>query len=124
MTHRSGKHAPSRTAASSPAAWSRRLYAQRRRVAIVAAALLSFGVGYHVVFGQNGITAYEQKRHEEQVLTQQVKQLAHDNDALSGHVQRLESDPNAIEHEAREELHYTLPHEVIVTLPPEPQTQK
>jgi cell division protein FtsB len=29
----------------------------------------------------------------------------------------LKSDPNAIEHQAREELHYTRPGEVIYTLP-------
>jgi cell division protein FtsB len=31
----------------------------------------------------------------------------------------LQEDPDAIEHQAREELHYTRPGEVIVTLPPE-----
>jgi cell division protein FtsB len=36
---------------------------------------------------------------------------------LKGHVDRLQSDPNAIEHQAREELHYTRPGEVIYTLP-------
>jgi cell division protein FtsB len=30
---------------------------------------------------------------------------------------RLESDPNAIEHQEREELHYTRPGEVIYALP-------
>ena len=41
----------------------------------------------------------------------------HENDLLSEHVSRLQSDPNAIEHQAREELHYTRPNEVIYTLP-------
>jgi cell division protein FtsB len=36
---------------------------------------------------------------------------------LKGHVDRLQNDPNAIEHQAREELHYTRPGEVIYTLP-------
>jgi cell division protein FtsB len=35
-------------------------------------------------------------------------------------VDRLQSDPNAIEHQAREELHYTRPGEVIYTLPDAP----
>jgi cell division protein FtsB len=39
---------------------------------------------------------------------------------LKGHVERLQSDPNAIEHQAREELHYTRPGEVIYTLPAPP----
>ncbi len=41
----------------------------------------------------------------------------------ANHVDRLKSDPNAIEHEAREKLHYAKPGEVIYTLPPDPQTQ-
>lgn len=124
MNPTSTKFASPRPNASSSGVWTRRIYAQRRRVAILAAALLSFAVGYHVVFGQNGITAYEQKRHEEKVLTEQVRQLAHENESLTGHVERLQSDPDAIEHQAREELHYTRPDEVIVTLPPDPQAAK
>jgi cell division protein FtsB len=43
--------------------------------------------------------------------------LERQNEVLKGHVQRLQSDPNAIEHQAREQLHYTRPGEVIYTLP-------
>jgi len=32
-------------------------------------------------------------------------------------VERLKSDPDAIEHEAREKLHYAKPNEVIVAMP-------
>ena len=38
----------------------------------------------------------------------------------ASHVDLLETDPDAIEHQAREELHYTRPGEVIYTLPTEP----
>jgi cell division protein FtsB len=107
----------SKTVGAPARAWTQRLYGQRRRVATAAAAVLAVAVGYHVVFGQNGLTAYEQKRHEERALAAQVKQLGHDNEALSGHVERLKDDPGAIEHQAREELHYTRAGEVIVTLP-------
>jgi cell division protein FtsB len=96
-----------------------RVYGQRRRCATVAAAALAVGVAYHVVFGPNGLTVYEQKRQDAQSLEQQVKILSDENDRLKGHVDRLENDPGAIEHQAREELHYTRPGEVIVTLPNE-----
>jgi cell division protein FtsB len=43
--------------------------------------------------------------------------------ALRERVERLKSDPDAIEHEAREKLHYAKPGEVIYTLPAQPQTQ-
>ena len=88
-----------------------------RKVATGAAALLALGMGYHVVFGQNGLTAYQQKRQDAQSLDRQLHSLQRENDQLKGHVERLQNDPNAIEHQAREELHYTRPGEVIYTLP-------
>jgi cell division protein FtsB len=99
--------------------WLQRTYHKRRRGATVAAALLALGMGFHVVFGQNGLTAYEQKRHDARVLQEQLKRLQDENQRLQGHVERLQDDPGAIEHQAREELHYTRPGEVIVTLPNE-----
>ena len=100
--------------------WRGRLYGQRRRLATVLAIALAAGVGYHVVFGPNGLTVYEAKRESERSLERQLQLLSHENESLKGHVERLESDPGAIEHQAREELHYTRPGEVIVTLPVEP----
>ena len=100
--------------------WLQNVYEQRRRFATVAAAALALGVGYHVVFGQNGLTAYEKKKQDAKVLERQLNDLRQENDALKGHVDRLQNDPGAIEHQAREELHYTRPGEVIVTLPNEP----
>jgi len=100
--------------------WVKQAYEQRRRFATVAAAVLAVAVGYHVVFGQNGLTAYEKKKSDARALTEQLRTLSEENEALKGHVDRLQSDPGAIEHQAREELHYTRPGEVIVTLPLEP----
>ena len=97
--------------------WLRAVYDQRRRSATIAAAALALGVGYHVVFGQNGLTAFEQKKQDARALKRQLEDLRQENDALQGHVDRLQNDPGAIEHQAREELHYTRPGEVIVTLP-------
>jgi cell division protein FtsB len=88
-----------------------------RKAVTVAVAALAIGLGYHVIFGQNGLTAYEQKRHDARVLESQMKSLERENELLKGHVDRLQNDPNAIEHQAREELHYTRPGEVIYTLP-------
>src|SRR5271156_4693376 len=88
-----------------------------RKVATGAAALVALAMGYHVIFGQNGLTAYQQKRQDAQSLDQQLHSLQRENEALKGHVDRLQNDPNAIEHQAREELHYTRPGEVIYTLP-------
>jgi len=94
----------------------RPIYEGRRKLATAAAGLLALGVGFHVIFGANGLTVYMQKRQETESLNQQLQGLQNENDQLKGHVERLQSDPNAIEHQAREELHYTRPGEVIYTL--------
>jgi len=82
--------------------------------------VLASGLAYHVVFGANGLTVYEQKRQETQALTEQLQQLQNEGERLKGHVDRLQTDPDAIEHQAREELHFTRPGEVIYTLPNRP----
>jgi cell division protein FtsB len=86
-------------------------------VATVAVGALALVMAYGVVFGHNGLTAFAHKREEERSLQQQGQQLKKENERLHGHVDRLLNDPSAIEHEAREELHYTRSGEVIYTLP-------
>lgn len=88
-----------------------------RKLATVTAAVLALGMAYHVVCGANGLTVYEQKRQDTHRLNLQMQELQRENDLLTGHVNRLQSDPNAIEHQAREELGYTRPGEVIYDLP-------
>ncbi len=94
-----------------------RILLWRRRAATVAAGALALVMAYGVVFGHNGLTAFAHKREEARTLEQQDRQLRKENDRLRGHVERLQNDPSAIEHEAREELHYTRSGEVIYTLP-------
>lgn len=103
--------------AHAPADLFERARTRWRRGLTAAAGLLVFAVAYHVVFGQNGLTAYQRKRNDARALDAQVKSLQHENELLKSHVDRLQNDPNAIEHAAREELHYTRPGEVIYTLP-------
>ena len=99
-------------------------YAGRRKVATVTASVLAIGLGYHVVFGHNGLIVYKQKRDETLSLDGQLQALRRENDRLKDHTERLQTDPNAIEHQAREELHYTRPGEVIYTLPAPPASEK
>lgn len=94
-----------------------RLMAWRRRAATVLAGLLAMAMAYGVVFGHNGLTAYANKRSESRILLQQSQQLEKENNSLQGHVDRLQTDPSSIEHQAREDLHYTRAGEVIYTLP-------
>lgn len=94
-----------------------RMVAGRRKTATLTAAALALGVAYHVVFGANGLFVYRNKRQESKQLQQQMLELTHENQTLRSHVERLQSDPGAIEHQAREQLHYARPGEVIYTLP-------
>jgi cell division protein FtsB len=103
--------------------WSQYL-SNRRRVGTVAAVVFALFLAWHVVNGRNGLNSWQQKRMEDKALAQEIEQLTQENARLSQHVDRLKSDPGAIEHEARERLHYARPNEIIYALPATPQPQK
>jgi cell division protein FtsB len=94
-----------------------RVYGVRRKAATAGVAALALFMGYGVVFGHNGLTAFAHKRAEARELSIQTSRLQAENDRLREHVDHLQNDPGAIEHQAREELHYTRAGEVIYTLP-------
>jgi cell division protein FtsB len=93
----------------------RLLYENRRRLATGSAMMLAAVLGYYAVSGDNGIRVYKDKRIEDRELARQIELLKQENARLQAHVERLQNDPEAIEHEAREKLHYTRPGEVIYT---------
>lgn len=97
------------------------VYRVRRRIATGLAVVLAVFLAYHVVFGRNGVNNYEQKRSQDKVLQRQIDSMKQENSRLTDHVARLKSDPDAIEYEAREKLHYARPGEVIYTLNNQPQ---
>jgi cell division protein FtsB len=93
-----------------------------RRVATIVAIVIAVALGYHATFGANGLTDYQQKRHQHQVLQKEILELQQQNSRLQDHVQHLQSDPDAIEHEARVILRYAKPGEVIYALNDKPQS--
>lgn len=97
------------------------IFQVRRRIATGLAVVLAVFFAYHVVFGRNGVNSFEQKRVQDKQLQQQIDALQQENARLKDHVGRLKSDPNAIEYEAREKLHYARPGEVIYTLNSQPK---
>jgi cell division protein FtsB len=97
-------------------AWVKYL-SSRRRIGTVAAVLVALFLAWHVVNGRNGLNSWQQKRAEDKALAQEIEQLTAENARLGQHVDRLKSDPGAIEHEARERLHYARPNEIIYALP-------
>lgn len=85
---------------------------------------LALLLGWHVVNGKHGVSVWQQKRAEDKQLRKEIEDLEQENARLRTRVERLKSDPDAIEHEAREKLHYVKPNEVIVALPPTQSSAK
>ncbi|MGA7293328.1 MAG: septum formation initiator family protein [Terriglobales bacterium] len=92
-----------------------------RRLGTAAALLLIMGLLLHAMFGANGMVVYRQKRAEMKALQSQVDQLQKENSEYADQIRSLKSDPAAIEKEAREQLHYTRPGEVVYVAPDPPQ---
>jgi cell division protein FtsB len=101
-----------------------RVYGWRRKAATGAVGSLALVMAYGVIFGHNGLTMFWQKSEQEKSLQHQMQVLQAENERLRDHVDRLQNDPGAIEHQAREELHYTRAGEVIYTLPNAQPTQE
>jgi cell division protein FtsB len=95
-----------------------RALAARRRLATVSVGALIIFLGYHVIFGANGLLVYRQKRQQSREIQQQIQNMQQQNAILEKQIKALKSDPQAIEKEARESLHYARPGEVVYTLPP------
>lgn len=94
-----------------------RALAARHKLATLGVGLLICVLGYHVIFGANGLFVYEQKRRESLALQKQIQDLGRQNAAMEQQIKALKSDPQAIEKEAREHLRYARPGEVVYTLP-------
>lgn len=103
--------------------WNR-LYRLRRRIATAAILVLAAWLFLHVTFGANGMVVFKQKRAAIKDLRQQVEDLQKENDRYNDQIKALKTDPQAIEKEAREQLHYARPGEVVYVPPgaaPPPQ---
>jgi cell division protein FtsB len=101
-------------------AWMLRAWRPAGTVVAVGLALL---LTWHVINGKHGLQVWQQKRAEDRQLQREIKDLDQENAHLRERIERLKSNPDAIGQVARDQLHYAKPNEVIVTLPPEPQTK-
>lgn len=99
------------------------LYSVRRRLATGAVAVITVWLFVHVMFGANGMVVYRRKKAEYQSLEQQIDKLQNENDRYSHEIDSLEHDPKTIEKEAREQLHYTRPGELVYVSPPPAKPQ-
>ena len=95
-------------------AFARRSWRPAGTILAVALAALVMG---HVVNGNHGLSVWHQMRSEDRGLQKQIKDVQQENAQLRQQIDRLKSDPGAIEHEAREKLHYAKSGEIIYSLP-------
>ncbi|MFZ0392458.1 MAG: septum formation initiator family protein [Terracidiphilus sp.] len=128
MTEETAKHEAGAASAADPVPrlardWTAQLWRPAGTALAIGLALM---LGWHVVNGKHGLSSWEQKRTEDKELQKEIQDLQQENARLRLRVDRLKSDPDAIEHEAREKLRYAKPGEVIVDLsgetpkPPQP----
>ena len=94
-----------------------------RPAGTVVAVCLALLLTWHVINGKHGLSVWQQKRVEDKQLRKEIETLQQENTRLRERVEKLKSDPHAIEREAREKLHYAKPGEVIYALPPERKEQ-
>lgn len=97
-----------------------RVFDWRRKLAAGLAGVLAVWIFFHVVLGANGAVAYGNKRTEFKVLAKDVDQLQEENELLRKHIEALKGDPATIEREAREQLHYAKPGEMVYVAPAPP----
>lgn len=96
------------------------VYRARRRLATGGIIILTLWLFLHVMFGANGMVVYRSKRSEYRNLQEDIDRLQQENDQYTRQIKALQNDPEAIEKEAREQLHYTRPGEYVY-VPPSPK---
>ena len=98
-------------------------YSWRRRIATCAVFVLVIFLGFHIIFGANGMVVYTHKRSDYHRLQLDTQQVEEENQRLTHEVDQLKNDPKAIEREAREQLHYTKKGEMVYLLPEKKQPE-
>jgi cell division protein FtsB len=99
------------------------LYSFRRRLGTVAVGMITVWLFIHVMFGANGMVVYKQKRAEYRNLQKELGSLQKENERYNQQIKALKTDSEAIEKEAREQLHYVRPGEVVYVAPAPPPPQ-
>ncbi len=91
------------------------IYRMRRVLATCCIALLAVFIGYRVVFGANGMKVWQTKRAEVRSLEQEIDHKQTEHQELQHQVDALQrGDASVIEKEAREQLGYVKPGEVVL----------
>jgi cell division protein FtsB len=88
-----------------------------RRNTIFVLALLSLALLVHEVFGRNGYLTLRHEKKEYTALQQQIQTISEQNQQLEQKIHALKNSPEAVEKQARDQLHLARPGEIIYVLP-------
>ena len=94
-----------------------------RRNAILVLALLSIVMVIHEITGRNGYLTLRRQKKEYTDLQQQIQTLSQDNQQLEQKINALKGNPEAIEKQARNQLHLVKPGEFVYVLPDKKHAQ-
>ncbi|HTV64876.1 MAG TPA: septum formation initiator family protein [Bryocella sp.] len=90
-------------------------YRMRRVLMTLCLAALTTFIGYKVVFGANGMKVWEAKKVEASTLQREIDHMVDEQAKLQRRVDGLRrGDSSLIEKEAREQLGYVKPGEVVL----------
>ncbi len=90
----------------------------RRKAATVVLVALTIPIAYTAFFGTHGWLAYHQELVDSQKLESNIHDLQARNEKVKDNIKALKTEPKAIEREAREQLHYARPDDVVISVPP------
>lgn len=88
-----------------------------RRNAIFVMALLSLVMLMHEIFGRNGYMTLRSEKKQFTGLQKQIQTTSEENKKIEQKIQALKSNPEAVEKQARDQLHLARPGEIIYVLP-------
>lgn len=88
-----------------------------RRNAIFVMALLSLVMLMHEIFGQNGYLTLRHEKKQYTNLQKQIQTVSEENKQLEQKIHALKNNPEAVEKQARDQLHLAKPGEIIYMLP-------
>ncbi len=88
-----------------------------RRNAIFVMALLSLVMLMHEIFGRNGYLTLRHEKKQYSGLQQQIQTVSEENEQLEQKIHALKNNPEAVEKQARDQLHLAKPGEIIYMLP-------
>lgn len=92
----------------------------KRKIFVLGVACLLLIMIVTAVFGKKGVMDLGRSRRELAARMQKIKDLEAERDRLAAEIRLLESDPRAVEKEAREKLGLAAPGEKVVVDPAPP----